>query len=55
MKELDYKNAPDVGGGIVPLPDGCSPPDIGYPQWPLAPDPYPDVDHSPYPADPEVR
>ena len=55
MKQLDYQDASDVGGGIVPGPDGVSPPDLGYPQWPLAPGPFPDIDHSPLPSDPDIR
>jgi hypothetical protein len=55
MKELEHKDAPDVGGGYLGGPeDGC-PPDLGYPQWPLTPDPFPEVDHNPMPSDPKVR
>lgn len=49
MKEIDLKDAPDVGGGHVPGPlGGCVP--IDYPHWPLAPDPF----GLPNPADPDA-
>jgi len=55
MKQLEHKDAPDIGGGYLPGPEGGCPPDLGYPQWPLAPDPFPEVDHNPMPSDPHVR
>lgn len=51
MKELELKDAPDVGGGNVAGPQGqCVP--IDYPHWPLAPDPFGAPD--PNPADPDA-
>ncbi len=49
MKELELKDAPDVGGGIVTGPQGGCVPDLGFPHWPLAPDPF----GSPNPSDPD--
>lgn len=55
MKELEHKDAPDVGGGYLPGPGGdCFPP-LDYPRWPLAPDRFPDIDPNPMPSDPVVR
>jgi hypothetical protein len=55
MKELEHKDAPEIGGGYRPGPEGGCPPDLGYPQWPFAPVPFPDIEHDPMPSDPEVR
>jgi hypothetical protein len=55
MKEIDYKDAPDVGGGYEPSPEGgCFPP-LDYPRWPLAPEPFPDLEPRPMPSDTDVR
>ena len=49
MKELELKDAPDVGGGNVAGPHGTCVP-IDYPNWPLAPDPF----GGPNPSDPDA-
>jgi hypothetical protein len=52
MKELELKDAPEVGGGNVSGPHGGCIPDLGYPNWPLAPEPF----GSPWPdgSDPDA-